>query len=146
MMSAEIRLLQGKAARGSGAAQLELGHGLMSGRLLSGESIECDYGQARYWLQRAHDQGVATASLLLGMMNEDGLGGEADLAAAIALYESAARRGDVIPCLRLARLYAAGDARALAEEWYRHVLQLATPEADAEEIAEAKAYLEGASQ
>ena len=141
-MSAEIRLLLGKATRGSGAAQLELGHGLMSGRLLSGESIECDYVQARYWLQRAHEQGVATASLLLGMMHEDGLGGAADLSAAIALYEAAAQRGDVIPCLRLARLYAAGDSHALAADWYRKVLQLGTPEADAEEIAEANAYLQ----
>ncbi|TDR48471.1 Sel1 repeat-containing protein [Tahibacter aquaticus] len=140
-MKDEMRLLQGKASRGSGAAQLELGHGYMSGRLLSGESIECDYAQARYWLQQAHAQGVATASLLLGMMNEEGLGGEADPVAAIALYEVAAQHGDVISCLRLARLHAASDSRALAEDWYRKVLQLGTAEADADEIAEAKAYL-----
>lgn len=137
--------LHRKAAQGSTAAQIELGSSYLIGTDFEGNSFAQDYRQAEHWLRLAHHQGASTATFLLGTMYEEGKGVDRNIHEAIRLYEIAAAAGAYLPCLRLARLYAASVKNSMAEKgaatWYRKVLDYEGKVEDAGEMEEARNYL-----
>jgi TPR repeat protein len=79
------------------------------------------YANAATIWQALAERGNAEANFNLGILNEDGLGTPADMAAALAHYEKSAQAGSSKAQYRLALLYAAGvkvpkDA-IKAEQW-----------------------------
>jgi TPR repeat protein len=112
------------------------------GRDSDGNEFPQDFIKAKFWFERAHEQGAFTATVILGTMHEEGKGMPVDIRKAIELYELAARRGAYLPCLYLARIFAQGKgiekSPQLAAEWYQEVLAF---EDNSEDISEAREFL-----
>lgn len=141
----DIDSLHEKASRGLPSAQIELGHNYLTGMDSKGREFTRDYKQAMRWLEAAHNQGASTATFLLGTMYESGKGVERNVGEAIRLYEIAANAGAYLPCLYLARLYAAEPSSANATEkaiaWYRRTLDFEGEVEGDDEMEEARKYL-----
>lgn len=141
----DIEGLHEKAARGFTLAQIELGHSYLIGMDSKGREFTRDYKQAMQWLEAAHNQGASTATFLLGTMHEAGKGVERNVGEAIRLYEIAANAGAYLPCLYLARLYAAEPSSINATEkaitWYRRTLDFEGEVEGDDEMEEARKYL-----
>lgn len=144
-MSKKFEALRAKAINGSTPAQIELGHWYLTGKTFDGNRFLQDFDQARYWFERAHERGSSTATVLLGVMCEEGKGGDADVSCAIKYYEAAAKRDAYLPCLYLARIYALGKGVPVSEEqakiWYERVLSYEGQVEGGEEMEEARKYL-----
>jgi len=137
--------LREKAEKGLTAAQIELGYYYLLGEDFNGNEVPKDSALARYWLERAHERGAHTATVMLGTMHEQGRGVPVDVPKAVQYYELAAQRGAYTPCIYLARVYANGKgipaSEVLALRWYTKALSY-EGQVDAEsEMAEAREYL-----
>lgn len=133
------------ADKGRTASMIELGHNYLKGFDYEGNEFPCDYGEAKKWLEKAHEKGATTASFFLGSMYETGTGVPHSLEKAAEFYELATQRGGYLSHLHLARIYAKGfgesESQMNAEKWYRSVLSFDESEVDGEHIEEAKAFL-----
>jgi TPR repeat protein len=141
-MNDELSALKTKSSQGSPTAQLELGWCYMTGKTMSGGSCEVNYEAARTLLLQAHQKGVATASFFLAQLYERGQGGGVDKVAALSLYVAASRRGDFLPHLCLARLYAdVGNSffdYELARHHFMEAIAAAHDELEKQEIERVK--------
>ncbi len=135
--------LRTRAESGSTPAQALLGICLLEG-------IDCavDYTEAFRWLTAASAR-ASRAMAHLGTMYERGLAVPVDLERARELYESAAKRGEFLACVWLARLLkregASGPDNNGALRWYREALAQADRVQDSPELQEARTYVESHS-
>lgn len=145
-MSKRLKELESKAARGLTPAQIELSHSYLVGRDSDGNVFPQDFEQARYWLERAHERGASTATVLLGALYEEGKGVTVDVPKAIQYYELAAKRNAYLPCVYLARIYAQGKGIPISERqaitWYEKVLSFEGQVEDNGEMNEARTYVQ----
>lgn len=122
-----IERLKDRAMRGVTPIQIQLGYSYLTGVSPDGESFPQDYHEARYWLEKAHQKGAYTATVLLGTIYEEGKGVDVDIVKAIHLYKNAADQGAYLPCIYLARIYANGvgvnKSIDIANEWYERALR-----------------------
>ncbi len=141
----KIEELKAKAEKGLTPHQIELGHSYLTGLDYDGEEFPQDFSEAKRWLERAHERGAFTATVLLGTMYEEGKGMPVNIPKAIELYELAAQRGAFLPCVYLARIYAHGKGVAqspqLAAKWYQKVLSFEGEVDDQGEMDEAREFL-----
>lgn len=80
------------------------------------------------WYERLAERGDAEAQLRLGLLYEEGVGVEADPAAARRWYGAAAEQGDLRAQWRLARLLHSEDP-IVAAQWYRAAAEQGSAEA-----------------
>ena len=73
-----------------------------------GRPVERNDEKAFLWASRAADENDPTALYMMGFFNENGLGCEKDIAAALMFYTAAADKGVVQAMLRLADIYKNG--------------------------------------
>lgn len=73
-----------------------------------GRPVERNDEKAFLWASRAADENDPTALYMMGFFNENGLGCEKDIAAALMFYAAAADKGVVQAMLRLADIYKNG--------------------------------------
>lgn len=141
-----------KAENGSPSNQMFLGHCYLIGKDGDGNKIPIDYEKAIHWLEKAHSDGVRTATYLLGTIYEEGLGVSIDVPRAIELYEKSAETDHIYALHNLAKIYAQGKSVKKNEEkalyWYGRVaaqekgIEPTVHENSLREIVhEAKAYL-----
>jgi len=145
MYSEKISDLISKAEKGLTSYQIELGDSYLNGIGYDGKAFPQDFSKAKYWLEKAHERGAFTATVILGTMYENGNGVDKDTLKAIKLYEHAASQGAYLPCLYLARIYSKGIDIPLsvkkATKWYKQVL-LFEGEIESEvEMGEARQFL-----
>lgn len=137
--------LEAKAEKGLTPNQIELGHSYLKGIDYDGNEFLQDFAKAKYWIERAHEQGAFTATTILGMMYEDGKGMPVDVPKAIELYELAVKSGAYLPCVYLARIYVQGKGVAqstqLVAKWYQKVLSFEGKVDDGGEMDEAREFL-----
>ncbi|HET8706866.1 MAG TPA: hypothetical protein VFM46_11255, partial [Pseudomonadales bacterium] len=108
---------------------------------LDGVDVEENYPEAFRWLSIAADKGSPRAISNLGVCYLEGWGTERDQAKAIALFLQAAKKGEFMPKILLARIYADEQNVESAMFWYQEALgDREHVDAD-EEIAEAVEYL-----
>jgi TPR repeat protein len=133
------------AAKGRTGAQIALASSKISGRDPYGGDVPRDIETARDLLERARKSGAITATYLLASTFEvTGEPPEAN-AAAIALYEEAARGGSFYACIALGRIYsghcASSEESDRAREWYKCALETGHDVDDAEALNEARIYI-----
>lgn len=142
--------LKAKAEKGLTPHQIELGHSYLTGVDYGGNKFTQDFTEAKYWLEKAHDKGAFTATVLLGTMYEEGKGIPADIPKAISLYEVAAQKDAFLPCVYLARIYAHGkgvpQSNDKAVEWYQKVLSFEGSVDEQGEMEEARKFLAACRQ
>jgi TPR repeat protein len=111
--------------------------------LLEGTAGAADHAEAFRWLSAAAERGAARAMAHLGTMYEHGLSVVADGRRARELYEGAARQGEFLACVWLARLLSGDEVpdRDGALRWYRAGLSQATAVGECTELEEARAYV-----
>ncbi|MCU7937402.1 MAG: sel1 repeat family protein [Candidatus Thiodiazotropha sp. (ex Dulcina madagascariensis)] len=135
------------ANTGRSSHMIELGHNYLKGYDYEGNEFPQDFVEAKKWLEKAHEKGATTASLLLGTMYENGAGMPPDINKAVELYEAAAQRGGYLPHLYLARIYSKGDgverSPEMAVKWYKSVLDFEASEVNTEHLEEANAFIRG---
>lgn len=145
MDSQKLDELKSKAERGLTPYLIELGHSYLTGLDYDGDEFPQDFAEAKYWLERAHEKGAHTATILLGTMYEEGKGAPVDITKAIELYEYAAERGAYLPCVYLARIYSQGKSVESSDKkaalWYQKVLSFEGEVDDEGEMDEAREYL-----
>jgi len=138
--------LKAKAEKGLTPYQIELGHSYLTGLDYDGNDFPQDFTEAKYWLERAHEKGAFTATVVLGTMYEEGKGMPVDIPKAISLYEIAVKRDAYLPCVYLARIYAQGkgveQSDDKAAEWYQKVLSFEGSVDEQGEMNEAREFLE----
>lgn len=134
-----------RAEKGLTPCQIELGHSYLTGIDYDGNAFPKDFSKAKYWLQRAHERGAFTATVMLGTMYEEGQGMPRNISKAIEMYELAAERDAYLPCVYLARIYALGKgiekSPNLASKWYQKVLSFEGQVDDEGGIEEAREFL-----
>lgn len=91
--------------------------------LLQGTGVQADVAEARKWLLRAAEEGVAGAMRCLGLIHLRGMGGEpVDVGVAETWFRRAAVKGDAESMILLADLHTTGKAsvpnQAEAILWY----------------------------
>lgn len=137
--------LAAQAEKGLTPCQIELANCYLVGRDVNGNALPQDYFKAKHWLERAHEKGAFTATVMLGTVYEEGKGVSVDIPKAIELYELAVQRDAYLPCLYLARIYAVGkgveQSQQLAAEWYQKVLFFEGKVDDQGEMDEAREFL-----
>lgn len=139
-MTMTITDLRAKAESGSTVAQCILGI-----TLLQGVDVEPDYSEAFRWLSRASENGAARATLHLGTMYEKGLFVAADALRARDLYQVAAKQGEFLGAVFLARILANGICGYVDEEaavrWYRKAVSQEASVLGCPELDEARSYI-----
>jgi len=108
--------------RGSGDAQLELGH-----LYYKDEYDKHDYYMSRIWFKMAYDNGKTEAARYLGYFYANGYDVEADGQKAIMYYKAAVEAGDDYGAYGLGNLYLNGNCVeknfAEALSWYKLLLE-----------------------
>jgi TPR repeat protein len=149
-MTSSVDDLINLANTGRSPHMIELGHNYLKGHDYEGNEFPQDFVEAKKWLEKAHEKGATTASLLLGTMYENGNGMPRDINKAIELYEVAAQRGGYLPHLYLARIYSNGDgierSFEMAVKWYRSVLAFDADEIDPKHLEEAQTFINNFDQ
>jgi TPR repeat protein len=150
MNSKKLEELRAQAEKGLAPYQIELGHSLLTGVDYDGNVFPQDFSEAKHWLERAHEKGAFTATVILGTMYEEGKGTPVNIQKAIELYEFAVGRGAYLPCVYLARIYAQGkgvpQSLQQAVKWYQKVLSFEGQVDDEGEMEEAREFLRSNKQ
>jgi TPR repeat protein len=101
------------------------------GRLLvEGRGVDIDLGEARIWLARAAEAGIAEARVMLGELMLNARGGPPDEAAARGLFEKAAEQGHAGAMFALGVLADSnrdGADRPAAQDWFRQASERGHP-------------------
>lgn len=101
-----------KSAEGGFApAQLNLARLLLTGER-TGERAGDGGKTARYWYEKAANQGVPEAAYAVGIISQLGADGKRDAVAALEWFERAAKGGNRDAMYRLGQMYADGDGVA----------------------------------
>jgi TPR repeat protein len=126
--------------QGSTLAQTLLGIAL-----LQNPDGEGKHAEALRWLSEASSRGGARAAFHLGVMYESGLGVPPDYRRARELYEQAARHGEFLAAVSLARLLSSDKLGAPDVEeatyWYREAVSQEDRVGACPELQEAREYL-----
>jgi TPR repeat protein len=113
---AELVELDAKAREGNAEAQLELAQRIA-------DQGPAAIPRARYWYQRAADQGDADAAYALGELARGGLAGRVNMPEAIGWYRKAADAGHADAMFDLGLIYAEGQGvprdPAQAAQWFQ---------------------------
>jgi TPR repeat protein len=99
-------------------------------RLVEGRGLDADPTEARVWLMRAAEAGIAEAQVMLGEMMLNARGGPPDQATAHDLFAKAAAQGHAGAMFALGVLAdgdrGAGD-RVCAQDWFRQAADRGHP-------------------
>jgi TPR repeat protein len=141
----KVEELKAQAEKGLTPYQIELGHSYLTGVDYDGNAFPQDFSEAKLWLERAHEKGAFTATVILGTMYEEGRGIPVNIPKAIELYKLAVEQGAYLPCVYLARIYSQGkgveQSPQQAAEWYQKVLSFEGEVDDEGEMDEARKFL-----
>jgi hypothetical protein len=142
----KLQMLKAQAEKGLTPYQIQLGHSYLTGIDYDGDEFPQNFSEAKYWLERAHNKGAFTATVILGTMYEEGKGMPPDIPKAVELYELAAERGAYLPCVYLARIYAQGkgveQSLQQAVQWYKKALSFEGEVDNEKEMNEARGFLQ----
>lgn len=128
MTAAETTMVSNAAERGNDGAQLLFAIEYLHG----GGGVKKDEKLAAYWLERAGEQGNATAQLMLSDLYEQALGVPKNLNLSAEWRTKSANRGNVTAQLKLGRMYLAGNGVEKNAERAEYWLNRASVEGNGE--------------
>ncbi|MCQ2736719.1 MAG: sel1 repeat family protein, partial [bacterium] len=120
VMRCQTYMLYDRALNGDNEAQLAIGLAFGDIRYQNPCSVfSIDYRESFYWIQKAADNGNASAECILGYYFMRGTGCRRDYAKGFRLLEKAADKGNPSAIYRLGVAYASGNG--VAQDWNKAV-------------------------